>query len=154
MIVVAPNSFKRGWADEIEKHGLHFDAHVFVSGAKANDKWLATVKYSKAPILIINYEAIRAAEVLLRLLAWARVKPTLVVLDESIQIKTHNTTQTKAALTLACAASFVRLLTGRPQTQGPHGLYPQLRAIGLFEGQRFWAFRNDFCLMGGWQNKQ
>src|SRR4029077_20653364 len=74
MIVVAPNSFKRGWADEIEKHGLNFDAHVFVSGAKTNDKWLSIAKYSKAPILIINYEAIRSSEVLLKLLAWARVK--------------------------------------------------------------------------------
>jgi SNF2 family DNA or RNA helicase len=154
MIVVAPNSFKRGWADEIEKHGLNFDAYVFVSGAKANEKWLSTVKYSKAPILIINYEAIRSSEVLLRLLAWARVKPTMVVLDESIQIKSHNSLQTKAALALAGAASLVRLLTGRPQTQGPHDLYPQLRAIGLLPGMKFWAFRNMFCAMGGWQNKQ
>src|SRR4029077_13800948 len=153
MIVVAPNSFKRGWADEIEKHGLNFDAHVFVSGAKANEKWLSIVKYNKAPILIVNYEAIRSSEVLLRLLAWARVKPTMVVLDESIQIKTHNSLQTKAALALAGAASLVRLLSGRPQTQGSHDLYPQLRAIGLLGGQKFWAFRNDFCVMGGWENK-
>src|SRR4029077_9582383 len=105
-------------------------------------------------ILIINYEAIRSPQVLLRLLAWARVKPTMVVLDESIQIKTHDSLQTKAALALAGAASLVRLLTGRPQTQGPHDLYPQLRAIGLLQGQKFWAFRNTFCAMGGWQNKQ
>ena len=38
LVVVSPNSFKRGWQDEIEKHGFSFDVHVFVSGSKANDK--------------------------------------------------------------------------------------------------------------------
>jgi SNF2 family DNA or RNA helicase len=154
MIVVAPNSFKAGWADEVEKHGLNFDVHVFVSGAKANEKWLSIVKYEKPPILVINYEAIRAPAVLLRLMAWMRIKPTTVVFDESIQIKTHDSQQTKAALALAHEATIVRCLTGLPQTQGPHDLYPQLQSIGLFRGMKFWAFRNTFCQMGGWQNKQ
>ncbi len=156
MVVVAPNSFKKGWVDEIEKHGLGllFDAHVFVSGSKSNDKWLSTRIYPRAPILIVNYEAIRSSAVLLKIMAWMRIKPTMLVLDESIQIKTHNSLQTKAALSLAAEAILVRLLTGRPQTQGPHDLYPQLRAIGLFQSQKFWAFRNTFCAMGGWENKQ
>ena len=153
LVVVSPNSFKRGWQDEIEKHGFSFDVHVFVSGSKANDKWLAK-RYTAPPVLIINYEAIRSPTVLLRIMAWMRVKPTMLVLDESIQIKTHDSLQTKAALALATDASLVRLLTGRPQTQGPHDLYPQLRALGLFQGQKYWAFRNTFCVMGGWENKQ
>ena len=103
LVVVTPNSFKRGWQDEIEKHGFDFDAHVFVSGSKANDKWL-TKRYTTPPVLIINYEAIRTPTVLLKLLAWMRIKPTMLVLDESIQIKTHDSLQTKAALALAAAA--------------------------------------------------
>ena len=153
MVVVAPNSFKKGWLDEMDKHGFDFDAHVFVSGSKANDKWLSA-KYTRPPIIVLNYEAVRTPTVLLKLLAWMRIKPTMLVLDESIQIKTHDSLQTKAALALAGGASLVRLLTGRPQTQGPHDLYPQLRALGLFQGQKFWAFRNTFCVMGGWENKQ
>ena len=154
MVVVSPNSFKRGWLDEIEKHGFAFQPFVFVSGKKANDIWFSTKVYGAPPVLIVNYEAIRTPAVHLRILAWMRVKPTMLVLDESIQIKTHDSQQTKAALALAIEAVAVRLLTGRPQTQGPHDLYPQLRAIGLFQGQRFWAFRNTFCQMGGWENKQ
>ena len=154
MVVVSPNSFKRGWLDEIEKHGFAFQPFVFVSGKKANDIWFSTKVYGTPPVLIVNYEAIRTPAVHLRILAWMRVKPTMLVLDESIQIKTHDSQQTKAALALAVEAAAVRLLTGRPQTQGPHDLYPQLRAIGLFQGQRFWAFRNTFCQMGGWENKQ
>jgi SNF2 family DNA or RNA helicase len=153
MIVIAPNSFKNGWLDEIEKHGFDFDTHVFVSGDKGNDAFFVK-RYSRAPVLIINYEAARTPTALLRLMAWARIKPTMLVLDESIQIKTHDSLQTKAALALSAGAAMVRLLTGRPQTQGPHDLYPQLRAIGLFQGQKFWSFRNTFCVMGGWENKQ
>ena len=154
LVVVAPNSFKQGWRDEIEKHGFDFDAHIFVSSApKANEKWFSK-RYTKPAVLIINYEAIRGPAVLLRIMAWMRIKPTMVVLDESIQIKTHDSAQTRAALTLTKEAKIVRILTGLPQTQGPHDLYPQLRAIGLFPAQKFWAFRNWFCEMGGWENKQ
>ena len=154
LVVVAPNSFKSGWADEIEDKNFPFVHHIFVSGSKANDAFLSIQRYEKPPALIINYEAIRSPEVLLKLLAWMRVKPSMLALDESIQIKTHDSKQTKAALNLAQQAVIVRLLTGLPQTQGPHDLYPQLRAIGLFAGMKFWAFRNTFCQMGGWENKQ
>lgn len=153
LIVVAPNSFKSGWCDEIEKHGFSLDAHVFVSGAKSNDKWLGG-RYLAPPVLVINYEAIRSAAVQAKLRDWMRVKPTMLVLDESIQIKTHDSLQTKAALALALEAKVVRLLTGRPQSQGPHDLYPQLKAIGLCRDQKFWAFRNTYCQMGGWEMKQ
>jgi hypothetical protein len=153
MIVVAPNSFKKGWVDEAEKHGFDFDMHIFVSGKKANDKWLEA-RYAKPPVLVINYEAIRSPDVLLKLMRWMRIKPTTLILDESIQIKTHDSQQTKAALALAREAVMVRLLSGRPQTQGPHDLYPQLKAIGLFQTWKFWAFRNYFCEMGGFEFKQ
>ena len=153
LVVVAPNSFKQGWADEVEKHGFDFDVHVFVSGSKTNEKWLSA-RYTKPPVLVINYEAIRSPTVLLRLVAWMRIKPTMIAFDESIQIKTHDSQQTKAALSMALEAVMVRCLTGLPQTQGPHDLYPQLRAVGLFSGMKFWAFRNTFCVMGGWENKQ
>lgn len=154
MVVIAPNTFKQGWVDEIEDKSFPFVYHIFVSGSKANDAFLSTARYEKPPCLIINYEAARGKDNLLKLLAWMKVKPTYLALDESIQIKTHNAEQTKAALHLAQQAAIVRCLTGLPQTQGPHDLYPQLRALGLFQGVKFWSFRNTFCEMGGWENKQ
>jgi SNF2 family DNA or RNA helicase len=154
LVVVAPNSFKSGWIEEIDKHGFAFQAYIYVSGSKRNDVWFSIVKYGAPPVLIINYEAARSPEIMLKVMAWMRVRPTMLALDESIQIKTHNAQQTKAALNLAAEARIVRCLSGLPQTQGPHDLYPQLRAIGLFQGVKFWAFRNTFCQMGGWENKQ
>jgi SNF2 family DNA or RNA helicase len=40
------------------------------------------------------------------------------------------------------------------QTQGPHDLWGQLRAIGLFIDRNFYAFRGRYCVMGGWQDKE
>ena len=153
LVVIAPNSFKPGWTEEILKHGLAFQPFIYVSGAKSNDIWLST-RYGAPPILIINYEAVRMPAVLLKVMAWMRIKPTMLAIDEFIQIKTYDSEQTKAALKLANEAVIVRCLSGLPQTQGPHDLYPQLRSIGLFQGVKFWAFRNTFCQMGGWENKQ
>ena len=153
-MVLAPNSFKPGWTDEILKHGLAFQPFIYVSGSKLNNHWFSTTKYGAPPVMIVNYEAVRIPAVLLRIMAWMRIKPTMLAIDESIQIKTHDSEQTKAALKLAAEAKLVRCLSGLPQTQGPHDLYPQLRAIGLFQGVKFWSFRNTFCAMGGWENKQ
>jgi SNF2 family DNA or RNA helicase len=87
-------------------------------------------------------------------MTWVRRGPTYLAIDESIQIKGHRSAQTKAIHALAPLCVCQRLLTGRPQTQGPHDLWGQLKAIGLFPDRNFFAFRGSFCQMGGWQAKQ
>jgi hypothetical protein len=54
LAVICPNSFKGGWADEIEKHGMHFSYHIYESGKSWGrfDRHWPTV-------LIMNYEAAR-----------------------------------------------------------------------------------------------
>ena len=94
---------------------------------------------------------------------WASRGNAYLVIDESIQIKSHKSAQTKAVHKLAqwspytheaTLCRYVRILTGRPQTQGPHDLWGQLRAIGLFQSTNFYSFRGSFCVMGGWQDKE
>jgi SNF2 family DNA or RNA helicase len=155
MVVVCPNTFKQGWVDEAEKHGFRFNLHVFRSSKKqAAAVFLARKHHAQPPTLIINYEALRMPEVLKAVAAWAGQGKTYFVIDESIQIKSNKSAQTKAVLKLTPLCTFVRILTGRPQTQGPHDLWGQLRAIGLFEFTNYYAFRGQFCVMGGWQNKE
>ena len=163
MIVITPNTFKAGWRDEIEKHGFHFDVHVWRSTKKtAAADWLNS-RHEKPPVLIINYEAARAPGILRALQIWANRGSAYLTIDESIQIKGHKSLQTKAIHKLAQWSPFtgetmlcryVRILTGRPQTQGPHDLWGQLRAIGLFRETNFYSFRGSFCVMGGWENKE
>ena len=163
MIVVAPNTFKKGWLDEVVKHGFQFDVHIWRSTKKtAAADWL-NGRHELPPVLIINYEAARMPGVNRALQIWAARGHAYLAIDESIQIKGHKSAQTKAIHKLAQWSPFtgetmlcryVRILTGRPTTQGPHDLWGQLRAIGLFRETNFYAFRGAFCIMGGWEMKE
>ena len=163
MVVVCPNTFKRGWLDEIEKHGFRLDVHIWQSTKKiAAADWL-NGEHKLPPVLIINYEAARMPGVTRAMSIWAARGKAYLAIDESIQCKSHKSAQTKAMHKLAqwspytsepMLCRYVRLLTGRPQTQGPHDLWGQLRAIGLFKHTNFYAFRGDYCVMGGWENKE
>ncbi len=163
MVIICPNSFKMGWIDEIEKHGFDFDVHVFRSAKKDDAVIWMRQHHAKAKVIVINYEAARMPGVNEALRLWAQAGKTYLVIDESIQIKGHKSAQTKMIHRLAywspytrepTMARFIRILTGRPQTQGPHDLWGQLRAIGLFLDYNFYHFRGMFCVMGGWQDKE
>ena len=77
----------------------------------------------------------------------------MLVVDESIAVKNPQAKRTKAILGLALFQR-VRLLTGKPMTQGPHDLWAQLRLCGNPDGRNFYAFRNRYCRMGGWQGRE
>lgn len=155
MIVICPNTFKRGWADEIEKHGLTLEVELYESSKKAITlARMANMELHTPRVLIINYDAIRMPEILKRVCAWAKKGKTYLAIDESIQIKGHRSKQTRAVHRLTQDCKFVRILTGRPQTQGPHDLWAQLRAIGMFPNTNYYAFRGAFCVMGGWMAKE
>ena len=164
MIIVCPNSFKAGWVDEMEKHGFKFDVHVWRSSQKAKAAdFLNCERHAALPVLVINFEAARMPGVTRALQIWAKRGVAYLAIDESIQIKGPASAQTKAIHKLASwdpqtkapqVCRYVRLLTGRPQTQGPHDLWGQLRAIGLYPATNFYAFRGAYCVMGGWQNRE
>ena len=89
MIVICPNSFKKGWADEVEKHAFKLDVHVFRSAKREDASEFCKREHEGAPVLIVNYEAARIPSVLAGLVKWAQRGKTYLVIDESIQIKGH-----------------------------------------------------------------
>jgi len=155
LLVTCPNSFKGGWQREIEEWEFGYDVFIWEAGRFEDFKrWMRRLK--SYPVLIINYEAIRSPNVLKMVLDYltGSVKGSMAVFDESIQLKGHNSLQTKAAIQIGKVADFRRILTGKPIVQGPHDLWGQLRAIGHLNGQNYFAFRGAFCRLGGWQGKQ
>lgn len=152
LVVVCPNSFKSGWVDEINKHEIPVTPHIFISGGENNAFLNRT--FDAPPILIVNYEAIRRPNTQDEIIRFASKKPSMIVFDESIQLKTHNSQQTKAGIALSQFFQHQRILTGKPITQGPHDLWGQMRCIGQLVGKNYYAFRGMFCRMGGWQGKQ
>lgn len=152
MVVICPNSFKGGWVAEIEKQNIPVDPWVYESGAN-NEPFLKKI-FTKPPVLIINYEAIRSESTQDYIKAFIFKRKAMIVFDESIQLKNNKAAQTKAALLLAKEFKYARILSGKPMTQGPHDLWGQMRAIGELNQYNFYAFRGMFCRMGGYLNKK
>lgn len=155
-IIVCPNSLKSNWADEVRKHGLPINPMVWESGDDAAIKWINRSGKLTAPMLIVNYEAIRypkTREAIDRFLE-IHLKDVFIAFDESIQISTHDAAQTKAAIAIAKECRYRRILSGKPTRSGPHDLWSQLRTIGALDGFNYYAFKVSFCKMGGFKAKQ
>jgi SNF2 family DNA or RNA helicase len=105
-------------------------------------------------VLVVNYEAIRSQKTRDYIFRFIHDRPAWITFDESIQLKTNNSLQTVAAIGMAPAFRFRRILTGKPITQGPHDLWGQMRAIGQLNGKNYYAFKTAFCRMGGFKMKQ
>ena len=153
LVVVGPNSFKGGWADEIGKHHYHFDPHIFESGSSLNDAFLRK-DFDRPPVLIINYEAVRSEATQEYIKRFIAGRNAMIAADESIKLKTHNSDQTKSMLALSPLFEYQRILSGKPTTQGPHDLWAQMRFIRQLNGKNYYAFRNAFCRMGGFRMKK
>lgn len=154
LVVICPNSFKGGWESEIRKHGLVLDIHVYDSTKHARaDKW-CDGPFLAPPVLIVNYEAVRREKTRALIADFCSDRKVMLVCDESIALKGHNTQQTKAVHKMRHLFAMIRLLSGKPTTQGAHDMWGQLYTIGAHRGMNFFAFRNRFCVMGGWENRQ
>jgi hypothetical protein len=161
MVVICPNSFKGGWDSEIMKHRTGLVTMVYES----------TKTFKPSPridVLIINYEAVRTDKGLQAikdfvLPGYDRGEKAYLVLDESIKLKNRNSKQTQAIIGklykgkqrggITGLFTYVRLLSGKPMTQGPHDLWPQLVAIDQMS-MSFYGFQARFCRLGGWQERQ
>lgn len=169
MMVVCPNSFKKGWVKDAEKHGLDYDFFVWNAGMLGYFKTWLKKKFTKPPVFIVNWEAIRigkkkvgkkmvyyATELMEAIMEFVGIVNgrALVVFDESIQAKTHDSAQTMGGIWLSEHFNYSRILSGKPIVQGPHDLWGQFRLIKQFRNRNFYAFKTAFCKMGGFKAKQ
>jgi len=106
-------------------------------------------------ITVTNYEFIRKAARLEPLLEMADER-TLLILDESSAVKTHNSLTTKAVLKLRQKCGQVWLLNGTPVAENPGDLYAQCRIMGdeVIGCKNYWQFRARYAIMGGFKGKQ
>jgi hypothetical protein len=158
MVVICPNSFKGGWENEAMKHRTGLRVLVYESNRTLN------IRPKYLDMLIINYEAVRTKKGLDMVLKFVENRVAYLALDESIKLKNRNSKQTQAIIGhehklypkkgLASLFAFVRLLSGKPITQGPHDLWAQLYAIEATQGISYYGWQARFCQMGGWENRQ
>jgi SNF2 family DNA or RNA helicase len=146
-LVVAPNSFKLDWALAPDEWGV---------------PWMPTGYWPKHPLPFdqtycqysINYEAVREKETLRQLIKLCEQRKVMLTIDESTAIKNPGTSTFKTVLELAKRAKIVRELNGTPLTQSTYDYYGQLRALGQLNGMEPVVFRNKFCELGGYFNRQ
>lgn len=154
MVVFCPNSFKGGWSEEIEKWGMNIEPLIY---SPDNEKYVRAAMrrgFSKPPALIMNYEAVRGEKAQSLLRDFSEGRNVYGAADESIQIKDPDSAQTKAVLEMGKMFRITRTLSGKPQTQGPHDLWAQMRFMKQLNGFKFYPFKNAFCRMGGFKMKQ
>lgn len=146
-LVIVPNSFKLDWSLAPFEWGV---------------PWMPTGYWPKHPLPFkerycqysINYEAVREKNTLRELIRLCEQRRVMLTIDESTAIKNPTTTTFKAVLELAKRARVVRELNGTPLTQSTYDYFGQLRMLGKFSGMAATVYRNRFCQMGGYFNKQ
>jgi SNF2 family DNA or RNA helicase len=158
-LVVCPVTLRANWADEIEKFSriryMLLGEEVNPSTGKSRiltpmERTVQIVEFfswSGPKILILNYEQVEPHLDELNVLQ-ARV----AIFDEAHYIKNPDSKRTKAALGLKAERNF--LLTGTPVLNQVNELWSLLNKIAPQHFKNYYAFRNRYCVFGGYKNKQ
>lgn len=162
VLVICPNSVKSNWGEEVQKFSPPHVRHVVVewqAGLSETDKdklRQAAAEPGVLPWLVMNVEALSSGKGTAAAEAYLSRYRGLMVVDESTRIKTPSANRTRAALHLGQLAYYRRILTGTPVTKGPLDLYTQFKFLDphILGFSSFYAFRNHYALMGGFQGKQ
>lgn len=103
-----------------------------------------------ARILAVNVEALsRMGDAFDLCMEYVRTFKTMVVVDESPVIKTHDSHRTKAILRIGSRAAARRILTGSPVTRNPTDLFSQFEFVkpGCLGHRSFYTFRARYCVL-------
>lgn len=160
IIVVAPVTLKGNWADELEKF-TRLDYTIL--GQEPNPKRPGFLKalppaartiqlqqfaaQTGPRVLIANYEQIikHVAEI-------NKIGFHIAIFDEAHYLKNPSAKRTKACHQIRASRYF--MLTGTPMLNRVDELWGILHLIDRNAYPKYYAFRNRYCVFGGWENKQ
>jgi len=170
LIIVSPNSVKTNWVspDGVDEVTEHMAPDVdYVKGvwfSSPNKQQRKAFEYfavhsedrRKLKILSLNIETLSVPRVVRFLEAFMTNYRTMFVIDESTRIKTPGAKRTKTALRLGKLAVKRRILSGTPVIKALENAYTQFAFLDpdILGFQSFYSFKNHFCNMGGFENKQ
>lgn len=151
LLILCPRVMLHTWAEEFEKHGNVSDV-IVIDG------------YSKKKKLERIAEAIRTDPVAtivtytlatLYLDELIKIPYSMIVADESHQMKTPYAKRTQAARALSARAYRRVLLSGTPSLGSPFDMYAQLRFLGKYLcAEHWWAFRKMFGVFPVWEREE
>lgn len=156
VLVVAPASVCAVWPNELGEYAA-FPVMARVLAGDKRMRLLTLAELETQPgrclrVAVINYESAWREEIFDRILEWG---PDLVIADESQRIKNPAAAQSKAMHRIGDTARYRLILSGTPVQNGAEDLWSQYRFLDpTVFGKNFYAFRNRYAVMGGYQNKK
>ena len=167
LIVCGVNGLKWNWVNEIATHsdekawiiGQQTKKNRVVIGSNVEKIRQLQLLIDNEPseiddayFLITNVESLRTAEIADRLADLCRAgKVGLVAADECHKMKNVQSQQGKGFLKIQ--ADTMIAMTGTPLMNTPLDLYIILKWLG-YEDHTFYAFKNHYCVMGGYGDYQ
>lgn len=152
VIIVCPNSIKGVWAKEYASKSRILPALQVMEAGDTIQNFLII----DFPVLIVSTEGFSQGSGFDKAVSFCKGHRTMVILDESSSIKVHDSVRTEKLIELAGHCDYRLILTGTNVTQKLHDLWPQMGFLdkGIIGEISFYSFRNKYCVMGGFKNKQ
>lgn len=152
LLIICPASVMPVWRQEFEIHADFPHRVEVLDGpiSRRRDTLAGWEDTDALQVAVLNYEGARAmAEDLIR---W---QPDMLICDEAHRLKTPGSKQSKQIARAAKKIRYRMVLTGTPITNNPLDIYGIYRTLDprIF-GTSFYAFRNRYALMGGYENRQ
>lgn len=156
VLVCAPTSVCSVWPEDLEKFAnFKYQARVLLGDKAKRIKTLQELisfPFRGLKIAVINYESTWRDDIKEAIEEWL---PDMVICDESQRIKTHDANQSKELHRLGDMAKYKLILSGTPVQNNAVDIFSQYRFLDpTVFGNNFYAFRNRYCIMGGFNNRQ
>lgn len=143
----------RGWPSQLDEHSpLDWQPYPIVAGGKSKPI------PSNGPVWgSVGIESVGVSKAIFgRAMEFVEGRRTMLILDESSNIKNPKPTRTKNILELAALGVYRVILTGTKVTEGYENLYTQMFFVdpGIIGLSSFYTFRNRYVRLGGYENKK
>ena len=158
-VILAPKSVYRNWYKEITefvapdktKYGIStWDPSLKDPVTKAKLTDLLQKSIVPLNIFLMNIESLsslKGVKFLEKYLSVQDKNKTMMIVDESTVIKTHNAKRTKNLLKLSKDVAYKRILTGTPVTKSPLDIYTQFAFLDpkILGQTNYYAFRARYA---------
>ena len=156
VLIAAPTSVCAVWPKEFQEYAdFPYTVSVLLGTKEKRIKALDDLEafpFEALKVAVINYESTWRPEIKERLQEY---DADLIICDESQRIKTHDAEQSKAMHQLGDRARYKMILSGTPVQNDAIDIFSQYRFLDYTVfGTNFYAFRNRYAIMGGFNKKQ
>lgn len=156
VLIIAPTSVVAVWPKELEEFAdFPFTVQTLLGDKRKRLRAISDLeryRYPKMKAAVINYESCWRDDIFEALQEY---DADMIICDESQRIKTHDSKQSRAIHKLGDQARYKLILSGTPVQNNAIDIWSQYRFLdATVFGEQFWAFKNHYCQMGGFNNKQ